>query len=125
MTEINGKPFSDTLGEIEGGRVLREATELAREIVNAVLETRKKGSLTLKLSFTATGKGSIEVDCKLESKIPEHDRMTTTFFATHDGTLIRDDPDQPKLPLRKVSDESQAPLRRVDDEGKFRSINGD
>jgi hypothetical protein len=114
--EHAGKPFTDTLGEIEGGRFLREATEQVREIVLAVMETRKKGSMTLKFAFTPTGKGAVEIDAKLDAKVPEHDRTTTTFFTTPEGTLMRDDPAQPRLPLRSVDpDRFHEPLRHVND----------
>jgi len=111
-----GKPFTDTLGEIEGGRLLREATAQVRELVLAVMETRKSGSMTLKFKFTATGKGAVEIDAKLDAKVPEHDRTTTTFFTTPEGTLLRDDPAQPRLPLRRVdADRAHEPLRSVND----------
>lgn len=77
-----GKPFTDTLGEIEGGRLLRECTEQVREIVLAVMETRKKGALTIRLAFVPTGKGAVEIDVKLDAKVPEAADIATTFFTT-------------------------------------------
>lgn len=111
-----GKPFTDTLGEIEGGRFLRKLTEMVNEIVLAAMETRKAGTLALTLKFTPTGRGSIEIDAKHKATVPEHDRSSTTFFATPEGTLLRDDPTQPRLPLRSVDpDRHHEPLRSVKD----------
>lgn len=111
--EYEGKPFSDVLREIEGGRFVDDLTRDLRKVVNAVLETRKAGALTINIKVAPTGRGSIEVDAVHKPTIPEHSRPSTTFFATPDGTLMRDDPRQEKLPLRAV-EETRDPLRRVD-----------
>lgn len=102
MSIIDGKPFSDVLGEIEQGQFLRDITRELRTIVNAVRETRKPGAIKLALKISPTGKGSIEIDAKCDSTVPEHDRPSTVFFMTPDGTLVRDDPAQPRLPLVEV-----------------------
>lgn len=107
---IDGKPFSDVLGELENGQALRDLTRLQYEVVRAVLDTVKKGSLTITIEYTPTGRGSVETDVKITAKAPEHGRPSTTFFATPEGTLMRDDPKQPKLPLREVDDPRHDPI---------------
>ena len=47
MGNIPGKPFTDLLGEIEGGELLHDLTEAYYLIVSAVMETRKAGKLKL------------------------------------------------------------------------------
>lgn len=111
--EMRGKPFTDTLGEVENGALLRDLSEEVHNIVHAVLETRKAGGLTIKLKFTPTGRGSIEVAATYDANVPEHDRPSTTFFATPDGTLLRNDPNQPRLPLREVETNEDKPLKTV------------
>ena len=112
---INGKPFTDVLGEIENGEVLRDLTRALYEVTRAVIETRKAGGLKLAIKLTPTGRG-IQIDAKFESVVPEHDRPSTTFFYDEDGTLIRNDPTQPQLPLHRVVDaEDTEPVRRVAD----------
>jgi hypothetical protein len=111
--EFEGEPFSDTLREIENGRFVDDLTRDLRKIVNAALETRKDGSLAITLKVSPTGRGAIEVSATHKASIPEHSRSKTTFFATPEGTLMRDDPRQEKLPLRAV-EEPREPLRRVD-----------
>lgn len=113
--EMKGKPFTDLIGEVEGGRFLRELTEEIYNIMAAVVETRKPGALKLGLKFSPTGKGAVSVDAVWDSSIPEHDRVSTTFFILPDLTLVRDDPQQPKLPLRAVEDVgATAPPRVVE-----------
>ena len=112
MTEIEGKPFTDVVGELEGGDLLRELTSKLYEVGRAVRETRKDGTITLAMRISPTGK-SFVVDAKITAKTPEHDCPTTTFFMTPEGTLMRNDPDQPRLPLREVMDEKTGELRTV------------
>lgn len=109
---IEGKPFTDIIGELEGGQFLQEITAKLYDVGRAVRETRKEGTVTLALRISPTGKSFI-IDAKFTSKVPEHDRPTTTFFMTPDGTLMRNDPDQPRLPLREVMDQETGELRTV------------
>lgn len=109
MGNIPGKPFTDVLGEIENGQILRDLTEAYYEIIQAAMEVRKGGSLSLTVSFSPTGKGTVEVDARFSKKVPEHDRPSTTFFVGRDFSLQRSDPNQPRLPLREVEAPSNEP----------------
>lgn len=111
MENIKGKPFTDVLGEIENGQFLRDVTEAVYNVAHAVRETRKVGELKLVLKLTPTGKGSVEIAAIFDTKEPEHDRPSTTFFMTPDGTLMRNNPDQPRLPLREVEAPNNEPVR--------------
>lgn len=110
MKQIEGKPFTDILGEIENGQFLRELTAHVYEIVRATQETRKPGALKLAIRISPTGRGSVEIDAKMDATVPEHDRPSTTFFVTHDGTMMRNDPNQPRLPLREIEDTRNDPV---------------
>lgn len=114
MANIPGKPFSDVLGEIENGQFLHDLTEATYNIIAAVMDTRKAGSLKINISVTPTGKGTVNVDAKFVSNEPEHDRPTTTFFVGKDFSLQRNDPNQPRLPLREVEVPSNDPVRVAD-----------
>lgn len=111
MGNISGKPFSDVLGEVENGTLLNELTEAVYDIIIAVMETRKAGSVKLKLTFTPTGKGTVNVDADVDANKPVHDRPTTTFFVAKDFSLQRSDPNQPRLPLREVELPNNEPVR--------------
>ncbi len=107
---IKGKPFTDLLGEVESGALLQELTEATYDIICAVMETRKAGKLKLTMSFAPTGKGTVNIACDYDAVEPEHDRPTSTFFVGRDYSLHRHDPDQPRLPLRDVSEPTNAPI---------------
>lgn len=111
MSNIRGKPFTDTLGEIENGDFLADLTEEVYNIMAAVQSHRKAGSLTIRFSFAPTGKNTVTCDAKFDSKKPEESRPSTTFFVGQDLSLQRNDPSQPRLPLREVELEKNEPVR--------------
>jgi hypothetical protein len=106
-----GKPFTDTLGELQHGELLRELTEATYSMIAAVMDTRKAGTLALKLEFAPTGKGTVVIAATYVAKEPEHDRMPTTFFVGADNSLHRNDPAQPRLPLVEVENRREAPVK--------------
>lgn len=108
---IKGKPLTDTLGEIEGGNFLAEVTEELYNVMAAVMEHRKQGTLTIALKISPTGKGTVTVDAKFDGKKPEETRPSTTFFVGKDLSLQRRDPNQPDLPLRAVETPDNRPVR--------------
>lgn len=107
---FDGKPFTDILGELEDGEFLRELTEKLYLVVCAVRETRKPGAVKIAIKVTPTGKGSVMLDAKADETVPEHDRPSTTFFVDDHGTLLRNDPNQPRLPLREVETPRNEPI---------------
>lgn len=107
----NGKPFSDILGEVENGQFLGEITAAVYAIIAKVMDTRKPGKLKVSMTFTPTGKGTVNVDAEFDAKEPEHDRPTTTFFVGKDFSLQRNDPNQPRLPLREVERPDNEPVK--------------
>ena len=116
--DYDGKPFSDVMGELEAGQYLRDVTKELRKLVHAVRDTRKAGALTLSFKLSPTGRGNVEIASAYTSKVPEHDRPATVFFTTPDATLLRDDPEQPRLPLRRVDDDDDQQPIRVSDGGR-------
>ena len=48
----------------------------------------------------------MKVTPKVTRSIPELERADTIMFSTHDGSLLRDDPDQHQLDLKVID---QAP----------------
>ncbi len=110
---IEGRPFTDVIGELEGGDLLRELTTKLYEVGRAVRDTRKEGGIKLVVKISPTGRSFI-LDAKVEAKVPEHDRPSTTFFMTPEGTLMRNDPNQPRLPLREVMDDQTGELKTAE-----------
>jgi hypothetical protein len=99
------RPFAAVLGELHGGRVHARLTEQLAALTAAVTATGKKGTLTIQLEVKPLKAGQnnvLQVIAKSVAKVPEGDDAapTTVFYATEDGVLTRDDPQQPQLPLR-------------------------
>lgn len=99
------------LGEVENGTLLQELTEATYNIIAAVMETRKPGKIKITMTFSPTGKGTVNLDADYDATEPEHDRPTTTFFVGKDYSLQRHDPAQPRLPLREVEVPSNDPVK--------------
>jgi hypothetical protein len=115
MANIEGKPFTDILGDLENGDLLAEITTDIYALVRAVQDTRKPGAFKLTLKMVPTGRASVEIEADYDVKIPEHDRPNTTFFVDGQGTLLRNDPMQPRLPLREVDGDRRDNLKTVGD----------
>lgn len=106
------RAFADVIRELCGGKVYEDLTTQLGEVVTAVMETGKVGELSLKLSIKSNGEGSVRVLADVKQKVPAPTLGETLFFATTTGSLIRNDPRQPELPLREVKVE-QAPLKEA------------
>lgn len=78
------------------GRTHDQLTQQLAELVAAVQDTRKAGSLTLKLSIKPAGDidDMVTVTDSITVSKPEHDRPPSMFYATRDGALSKDHPSQ-------------------------------
>lgn len=97
------KPFATALREIAGGAAADRASWLLQELVAAVAETGKKGTLTVQITVAPYKTGNtLDVTAKVTSKPPEDTdaEVSGIFYADAEGNLRRDDPNQPQLPLR-------------------------
>jgi hypothetical protein len=97
--------FQETILQINNGAVVGELSEALREVVAAVRATGKSASITLTLRIAPASKGITDVltvESQVKTKLPEPDRGITIFYATDDNNLVRNDPNQPMLPLRVV-----------------------
>jgi len=101
------RPFAATLQEIAGGTVHDRLSEQLHDLVEAVKETGKKGTVTLQLLVAPLKPGNVSnlvLTAKTVLKAPEGDDATpsSVFFTDKAGNLTREDPSQLKLPLRGV-----------------------
>lgn len=109
IRERHVRPFAEFLQEQRKGAAHAEVSEALNELVAAVVEHRKGGELTFKVSVKPAGKGTgnvVEVVDKVSVKLPEAERGGAIFFADANANLSRSNPDQPELPLRAVADSS-------------------
>ena len=97
--------FNETIVQINNGATLAELGEALQQVVAAVRQTGKTGSITLTLKITPASKRTTEVlmiESQVRAKLPEPERGMTVFYATEDNRLVRNDPKQQMLPLRVV-----------------------
>lgn len=95
---------TDQLRDIRAGEMVEELTEELAKVVNAVLATGKKGSVTLKLNIDPASKGDavVTITDDIKSTIPREKKAGTLMFALPSGTLQRQDPRQTELSLTAV-----------------------
>lgn len=106
------RPIADVLRQVHGGTVYEQAGALLADLVAAVHETRKSGSIKLELKVKANGENAVFIAASVSSKVPARALGETIFFIGADGDLVREDPRQAKLPLRSI-DEPEGELREV------------
>lgn len=88
------RPFSDVLSEINKGVIADEAATKVAEIVRAVQETGKKGTLKLVIEI-APVKGNdtiVQVSGSVDAKPPRAAAPTSFFYPDDSGNLSRNDP---------------------------------
>lgn len=99
--------FANTVAQIRGGDFQEEASKKLQELVGAVRETGRPGTITLTMKIKpATARGSMStliIDDKVVCKMPEVEKAQSLFFATDENTLQRNDPNQKELALKTVS----------------------
>lgn len=102
--EPGRKPFSAFLQEQRGGLLHGELSDALSELVLAVAETLKKGSLQVQVFVEPNADGAtVTITDKIKLNLPEHDRGAAIFFFDDAGNLSRRDPRQMELPLRDAS----------------------
>jgi hypothetical protein len=106
--------FSQWLFQQRGGALHEELTLKLAELTQAVMATDKEGSLTLSIKVAKAGKGiQFIVKDKITSKLPEPDADPSFFFYDEaTGSLSRNDPFQPDIPLLDITPKRQ-PLSEV------------
>lgn len=97
MSDERVRPFADFLREQAGGRTHDELSVALRDLVSAVTDTGKSGSLTLTITVKPLKEsvgGALVVGDKVVVKSPTLDRKASIFFADREHNLVRDDPNQ-------------------------------
>lgn len=109
-TDRQIKPFATTLQEIGSGVLAAHLAEQLQELTGAVVDTGKKGTLTLQITVAPLKAGNVKnlvATAKTTLKTPAEE-PASVFFVDKDGNLTRDDPDQPMLPLRGLDNPRSA-----------------
>ncbi len=95
-----------TLVVLSRGNFVIDCGRELQELTDAIVDTQKEGSLTIKLKVKPSGlrKGKVN-QCEFAPEVsiakPKHDQPKSLFFLTDEGKLVRDDPDQMNLDMRE------------------------
>ena len=109
------RPFTEVLEEINYGEFVEQSGADLNQLVQAVHETGRKGTLTITITVAPRKGGgrALNLTAGRVLKRPAEEPSESVFFADDAGNLVRDDPRQTSLPLRQVDDGEPAPLRTV------------
>lgn len=101
---MTARAFSMLLQDIRDGRTHSELTAAMDELIQAVRNTAKAGSITLEIKVKPSNRGHevdrVTVTDKITTKIPKPERGDDFFFVTDDNNLSRNHPRQQALDLR-------------------------
>ncbi|WP_323997230.1 hypothetical protein [Pasteurella multocida] len=106
--------FSTTLSQLNRGELNDELTEVLANVIKAVRDTRKQGSVTLNLKISMLNtrtENQIKITPMVSSKIPELDREESIVFSTADGDVLFDEPNQIKMDLKTVEEKPAGQLK--------------
>jgi hypothetical protein len=107
------RPITDTLRHLRGGVFLDEASDALAELVQAVSDTGRPGTLTVSLTLkrASRGSGALVIADKITVKGPKEDAVETMLYATPEGALVAEDPRQHKLALKDVREAIPEPTQ--------------
>ncbi len=97
---MTARLFTDYLRELDKGRVIEELSTGMQELISCIMETGKRGSLTLKIDIAPSSKidtETVAVVASLKITSPEPDRHSTLYYITPENNLSRRDPRQMDL----------------------------
>lgn len=98
------RPFASVLQEIQQGVAHDELSVAFRDLILAVEETGKGGKLTFTLDVKPlkSGDGVLVLTPAHAVKLPQHDRKASLFYATKNGNVTKDNPNQLDFDSLKV-----------------------
>lgn len=108
--------FSKTLSQLNRGELDDELTEVISNVIKAVRETRKQGTVTVSLRISMLNtrtENQIKITPAVTCKIPELDREESIVFSTADGDVLFDDPNQVQIELRTIDEPKEKPTLKV------------
>lgn len=103
------KPFAAFVQEQRAGGLHGELSDGLAELVTAVKELGKPGSIVLTVKVTPNKDGAtVTVTDKVKVSMPEAERGAAIFFVDDNGNLSRRNPNQQELPLKEVTRDKPA-----------------
>lgn len=103
------RPFADVLREMNRGDFYDEVSDELGALVEAVQETGKAGSLTLRFKVAPNSAGTVKVAGDVNTSLPRMPRGENVFFVSGTGSLQRHDPRQSDIfePRLATSDDAE------------------
>ena len=115
--EVRTRPFADVLRDLNRQRTHNEMSLALQDLVAAVLDTGKAGTLTLVLKVSsAKSHDMVVIEDDVRLKKPQA-RAASMFFLDEHMNVMRDNPNQDTLPgliAAVPSDSTNQPLRKAD-----------
>ncbi|WP_067428471.1 hypothetical protein [Nocardioides jensenii] len=108
------RPALDVIADIRRGKLHTELTDAFAAVLEACIDTGKKGEVVLKLTFDPDKDDfstRMKVTDQITTKAPRRTVKPSLFFLTDDGNLTRTDPNQEQfdgmraVPATPVTDE--------------------
>ena len=93
--------------------ILDVAGQKFSELVSAVSQHQKAGTLTLKISIKPSTAGAMAVKADVSINKPKGLPAESLLWATPEGNLVAEDPRQTKLDLKSVQPEPIRALKAV------------
>lgn len=94
------RPIFDVLSQIKGGAAIHDAAKDLNELVRAVKETNKAGSITIKMTVEPdkTDSTVVTIQPEVTLKLPKKPRAKGIFYVDEKNyDLTREDPRQLEL----------------------------
>lgn len=114
-TDRHVRPFAEWLHDQRGGQTHAELSDAFNELIAAVAEYGKAGSLTftVKVGPGGTDVTTVVVSDDIVLKAPRGSRPQSVFFVDASRNLTRNNPMQSPLPLREVPRSGDAEMREA------------
>ena len=130
VEEKRTRPFADFLAEHNNGHGHRRASTSLQDVVNAVVETGKKGSVTVTVSvepMKSADDGTLMLTVTVAEKIPSEPVKAAIFYADDEGNLTRTDPRQAAFDFQSLREveKTAGELREAPAKAAPRRIGGD
>lgn len=113
IEEIQIRPFAELLTMLDHGAAHAEASRALHDLVAAVRDTGKGGTMTITLKLGPL-KGNVDqlvVAAQVAAKPPKSEPAAAIFYVDDAGNLVRNDPRQLELDGLRVVE--PAPARTV------------
>ncbi len=104
--------FTYTLNNMDYGVTAEDASDEMAEVLQAVKDTGKQGTVTVKLTIKPESlqSGQVSITPEVTSKAPQLPRDKAMLFLTPDNNVQREDPRQKKLEFESVDGGKKADL---------------